>query len=62
MGVVLAAFVLEAAQWYRAEEALTPMDFTIAFLVVAAASTSSVLQLMALSPSAGSSVSGRGEE
>ena len=58
-GVVLAAFVLEAAQWYRGEEVLTPMDFTIAFLVVAAASTSSVLQLMALSPGAGSSVSGR---
>jgi MFS family permease len=62
MGVVLAAFVLEAAQWHRAEEVLTPMDFTIAFLVVAAVSTSSVLQFLALSPGAGASVSGRGEE
>ncbi len=60
MGVVLAAFVLEAAQWSRAEETLTPMDFTIAFFVVAAVSTASVLQFAALSPKAGESVSGRG--
>jgi EmrB/QacA subfamily drug resistance transporter len=60
MGVVLAAFVLEAAQWYRAEETLTPMDFTIAFITVAAVSTSAVWQFIALSPKAGESVSGRG--
>jgi EmrB/QacA subfamily drug resistance transporter len=60
-GVVLAAFVLEAAQWWRAEEALTPMDFTIAFLVVALVSTSAVWQFIALSPGAGASVSGKGE-
>ena len=58
LGVVLAAFVLEAAQWYRAEETLTPMDFTIAFLVVAACSVSAVFQFIALSPKAGESVSG----
>ena len=50
MGVVLAAFVLEAAQWFRAEETLTPMDFTIAFVVVAACSVSAVFQFIALSP------------
>ena len=58
-GVVLAAFVLEGAQWWRAEEVLTPMDFTIAFAVVAASSVSAVFQFMALSPGAGASVSGK---
>jgi EmrB/QacA subfamily drug resistance transporter len=59
MGVVLAAFVLEAAQWWRNEPALQPMDFTIAFLVVAAFSVIAVQQFVSLSPQAGSSVSGR---
>lgn len=59
LGVVLAAFVLEAAQWSRAEETLTPMDFTIAFFVVAACSVSAVFQFIALSPKAGESVSGK---
>ena len=58
LGVVLAAFVLEAAQWARAEETLTPMDFTIAFVVVAACSVSAMFQFIALSPKAGESVSG----
>lgn len=58
-GVVLAAFVLEAAQWWRAEDALTPMDFTIAFAVVAAVSVSAVFQFLVLSPGAGASVSGK---
>ncbi len=62
MGVVLAAFVLEAAQWWRAEEALTPMDFTIAFFVVAACSLSAVWQFVTLSPGAGASVSGKDGE
>lgn len=61
LGVVLAAFVLEAAQWYRAEETLTPMDFTIAFFVVAACSVSALFQFIALSPKAGESVSGTRE-
>ncbi|WP_373504839.1 MFS transporter [Aestuariivirga sp.] len=60
MGVVLAAFVLEAAQWFRVEQALTPMDFTIAFAVVAACSVSAMSQFIWLSPGAGASVSGRG--
>jgi len=30
-GVVLAAFVLEAAQWWRGEMSLQPADFTVAF-------------------------------
>ncbi len=59
MGVVLAAFVLEAAQWWRGELTLTPMDFTIAFAVVAACSLGSVAQYIWLSPKAGASVSGR---
>jgi hypothetical protein len=59
MGVVLAAFVLEAAQWWRVEETLMPMDFTIAFIVVALVSTSAVWQFIALSPGAGASVSGK---
>ena len=61
MGVVLAAFVLEAAQWWRMEPTLTPMDFTIAFAVVAACSTSAVWQFLSLSPGAGASVSGKGK-
>ena len=59
LGVVLAAFVLEAAQWWRSEQALTPMDFTIAFFVVAACSVSAMFQFVALSPGAGESVSGK---
>lgn len=59
MGVVLAAFVLEAAQWSRAEAALTPMDFTIAFAVVAACSLTACLQFLTLSPGAGEAVSGK---
>lgn len=61
MGVVLAAFVLEGAQWYRAETVLTPMDFTIVFFVVAACSMSSLWQFMMLTPNAGESVSGKGK-
>jgi MFS family permease len=60
MGVVLAAFVLEAAQWWRAEATLTPMDFTIAFAVVATCSLTAQFQFAALSPGAGESVSGKG--
>ncbi len=59
MGVVLAAFVLEAVQWWRMETALRPVDFTIAFLVVAASSLLAVRQYVTLSADAGSSVSGR---
>lgn len=59
MGVVLAAFVLEAAQWVRGEVVLTPMDFTIAFAVVAACSVTACLQFLTLSPGAGEAVSGK---
>jgi ATP adenylyltransferase/5',5'''-P-1,P-4-tetraphosphate phosphorylase II len=61
LGVVLAAFVLEAAQWLRAEETLTPADFTIAFAVVALCSLAAVFQYATLSPQAGASVSGKQE-
>lgn len=59
LGVVLAAFVLEAAQWFRAEQALTPTDFTIAFLVVSACSLTACWQFLMLSPEAGHAVSGK---
>ena len=59
MGVVLAAFVLEAAQWFRGEMKLTPMDFTIAFVVVAACSVSACVEYLTLSPAAGEAVSGK---
>jgi hypothetical protein len=58
MGVVLAAFVVETARWFRAEDTLTPVDFTIAFVVVAAVSLAAVVQYVSLSPRAGESVSG----
>lgn len=61
LGVVLAAFVLEGVQWWRAEEALTPMDFTIAFLTVAGCSLAATWQYIMLSPSAGASVSGKAD-
>ena len=59
MGVVLAAFVLEAAQWFRGEMKLMPMDFTIAFVVVAACSVSACVEYLTLSPAAGEAVSGK---
>ena len=43
-GVVLGAFVLEAAQWWRSEASLQPADFTIAFFVVAVASLTAPVQ------------------
>ena len=58
MGVVLAAFVIETARWFRAESTLTPIDFTIAFAVVAAVSLTAVVQYVSLSSRAGESVSG----
>ena len=59
MGVVLAAFVLEAAQWFRGAMKLMPMDFTIAFVVVAACSVSACVEYLTLSPAAGEAVSGK---
>jgi EmrB/QacA subfamily drug resistance transporter len=59
MGVVLAAFVLEAAQWFRGEQALTAMDFTIAFAVVAACAVTACAEFLTLSPAAGEAVSGK---
>jgi MFS family permease len=59
LGVVLAAFVLEAAQWWRGELALEPWDFTIAFAVVAACSLAALGQFVNLSADAGASVTGR---
>ena len=58
-GVVLAAFVLEAAQWWRSELTLTPGDFTIAFFTVATFSLAALWQFRDLSYDAGSSVSGK---
>ena len=58
-GVVLAAFVLETAQWWRGELTLTPMDFTIAFATVAAFSLTALWQFRDLAVDAGANVSGR---
>jgi MFS family permease len=60
-GVVLAAVVLEAAQYTKGETALSPFDFGVAFAVVAAFSLLSILWFRRLSPDAGSAVSGRGQ-
>ena len=57
-GVVLAAFVLEAALWWRGAVALQPADFTIAFVTVAAFSLTAVGQFRSLGIDAGSSVAG----
>ena len=58
-GVVLAAFVLETAQYLRSETALHVTDFAIAFLIVALASLTAVWQFRELAGDAGSSVSGK---
>ncbi len=58
-GVVLGAFVLEAAQWWRSEASLQPADFTIAFFVVAVASLSALFSFRRLAGDAGASVSGK---
>jgi EmrB/QacA subfamily drug resistance transporter len=58
-GVVLGAFVLEAAQWWRAEANLQPADFTIAFFVVAVASLTALFNFRSLAADAGASVSGQ---
>jgi EmrB/QacA subfamily drug resistance transporter len=58
-GVVLAAVVLEGAQFSKGEVHLSPFDFGVAFAVVSAFSLVSVLWFKGLSPDAGSEVSGR---
>ena len=57
-GVVLAAFVLEAALWWRSETVLQPADFTLAFFTVAIFSLAATWQFRSLSFDAGSSVAG----
>ncbi|MBC8037883.1 MAG: MFS transporter [Rhizobiales bacterium] len=58
-GVVVAAFVLEAAQFWRGELTLAAGDFALAFIVVALVAASSVNSFAGLTADAGSSVSGR---
>ncbi len=58
-GVVLAAFVLEAAQFWRDDASLMAADFAIAFAIVAICAVSSVVQFTGLTNDAGASVSGR---
>ncbi len=58
-GVVAAAFVLEAAQFWRGETTLVVADFTAAFVIVAIFALSSVHQFTNLAIDAGASVSGR---
>lgn len=57
-GVVLAAFVLEAALWWRNELTLTPMDFTIAFATVATFSLAALWPFRDLAADAGARVAG----
>jgi len=58
-GVVLAAFVLEAAQFWRGNVELAIGDFAMAFTIVALFAASSVNWFANLAPDAGASVSGR---
>jgi MFS family permease len=58
-GVVVAAFVLEAVQFWRGEATLMAGDFALAFGVVAVAALSSVRMFTSLASDAGASVSGR---
>ncbi len=58
-GVVLAAFVLEGAQFAKGEVGLVPGDFAIAFVVVSVFAAASVLWFRPLASDAGSAVSGR---
>ena len=59
MGVACAAFVLEAAQYLRADSSLTVTDFSIAFFVVALVSGVSVFTYLRLPADAGAEVSGK---
>ena len=56
MGVGLAAFMLEVAQWWRAEAVIAADDFSIAFLIVAGIAMLSVFQFARLDANAGASV------
>jgi hypothetical protein len=58
-GVVVAAFVLEAVQFWRGEATLVAGDFAMAFGVVAIVALSSVQMFTSLAADAGASVSGR---
>jgi MFS family permease len=58
-GVVIGAFVLEAARHWRGEATLQPADFSVAFLVVGVLALGSVMQFFRLEADAGASVSGR---
>ncbi len=58
-GVVLAAFTLEAMQFWRGGASVVVADFAVAFFVVALCAIASVVHFTNLSPDAGSSVSGR---
>ena len=52
-------FVLEAAQYLRADSSLTVTDFSIAFFVVALVSGVSVFTYLRLPADAGAEVSGK---
>ena len=58
-GIVVAASVLEFAQYLRGDLTLTVSDFAYAFFAVALVSTFSVLSHLKLASDAGSEVSGR---
>ena len=58
VGVALAALILQGALAWRGGGRLTPEDFQLAFLAIAALAASSVLLYLRLAPDAGAEVSG----
>jgi EmrB/QacA subfamily drug resistance transporter len=58
VGVGVAAQVLNTSMWWRHEDHLQPIDFSVTFWVVGAIAATSALIFARLAPDAGSSVSG----
>jgi EmrB/QacA subfamily drug resistance transporter len=55
-GVAVAAFILEAAQWYRGAQIIDVGDFSLAFFVIGGIAALSVLQFLKLGANSGASV------
>ena len=58
-GVAIAAYALEASLWFQGRHGLLPIDFTVAFFVVAGVAAFSVAAYLRLPADAGEAVSGR---
>jgi MFS family permease len=59
MGVAVAAYIVEATQWFGGRDQLGAQDFTVAFFCVTGIAAVSLMIFRNLSANAGSSVSGR---